>query len=38
MSALILGTLGGLMFAGFTAVYVKQTLLRDAQWNTDGYF
>jgi hypothetical protein len=38
MGALIFGTLGGLMFAGCAAVYVKQALLRDAQAHTDGHF
>ena len=38
MSALILGTLGGLMIAGYAVIYAKQALIEDAHSRTGGYF
>jgi len=38
MGTFILGTLGGLMIAGYAAIYAKQALIEEAESHTDGHF
>ena len=38
MGTFILGTLSGLMIAGYAAIYAKQALINDASSRTDGHF
>ncbi|GJE51920.1 hypothetical protein GOFOIKOB_4985 [Methylobacterium tardum] len=38
MGTFIFGTLGGLVIAGCAAIYARQTLIEEAQSETDGHF
>ena len=38
MGTFILGTLSGLVLAGFAAIYAKQALIEEARSHTNGYF